>query len=115
MAEFPRVEYPQDRYHPRQLRERFAGQLLAELRAAAGELAWYYISVALPGGGFYGGYLIQARGRLEAWNLLHALNGVPPDHETLTTGPVPEDVLEKIPEEMRWRRLNQEEARALGK
>ncbi len=44
-----------------------------------------------------------------------ALNGIPKDYETLTHGPIDEEIMKIIPASQRYRRLNKEEAESLGK
>lgn len=92
-------------------RERAAEMLRKEL--TDGKMEWYYISVAAET--FHCGYVLQGMGPTDAWNRLHGLNVIPPDHETKTGGPIPEDVMAKIPESMGYRKLTREESCNLGK
>lgn len=94
-----------------ELRKRVGAMVLEEVKS--GTLDWYYISIA-GDAGFYGAYLIQARGPNEAWNLLHLCFGVPEEHETLSNGPVPDAVMAKVPVELRWRLLTRDEAEKIG-
>jgi hypothetical protein len=92
-----------------QLREKIAALLLEEVKA--GKMDWWYISVA-DEKEFKGGYIIEARGRTEAWCLFHSLNWCPKDVSTQVTGPITEE-MGRVPEGFRWRRLTKEEALSL--
>lgn len=94
-----------------EFRKRLAELLLPELKA--GRLAWYYISLA--GAEFHGGFLVRACGPINAGMMLHQLGWYVPGCETLTSGPITPEIMSKIPQEMRWRRLSQAESMSLGK
>lgn len=81
-----------------------------------GNLSWYYISIANQTS-FYGGLVIRACGPTDAWRKMHSLGLFPygTDHSTRIYGPIPEDKMQRIPEDMRCRLLNKEEALNLGK
>lgn len=93
-----------------QTKQRVAAELLAEMKASKG-LQWFYISLANER--FQGGYIIRAQGITDAWVIFHGL-GFWKEGCSTVTEPIPEKVMEKIPESMRWRRLTQLEALALG-
>ena len=93
-------------------KERMRKLLLEELKT--GTPQWYYISVA--GEEFQGGFVLRGYGPTDAWLYLHRLGLYPlgSGFSTQTCGPIDEAVMQKIPEEKRWRRLNKEEATNLG-
>lgn len=77
------------------------------------KLDWYYISVADEK--FRGGYLIKAQGPTVAWRFLHAFGWWVDGCSTSTNGPISDEVMAKIPDDMRWRKLTKDEALNLGK
>ena len=85
--------------------------LLEELTTGVEE--WYYISVAADV--FHCGYLVQGKGPTDAWHRVVALNIIPHDHSTQTTGPIEAEIMARIPESLRYRKLTREESEALGK
>lgn len=105
------IDTPRDQVR----RQNVARMLLEELKQ--GERRWYYISF----GSFnpaHGGVVVHAFGPTDAWRMMHTLDLYPRDADpgdTGTHGPIPEEVLPKIPEEQRWRLLSKTEATNLGK
>jgi hypothetical protein len=96
------------------IKARMAKLLLAELRPETPE-AWYYLTMVLEGQGFFGGWFIRAHGPVQAWDIVDHLHGVLRDSQTLTHGPFSDEVMTKIPDEQRWRRLTLAEATELSR
>lgn len=94
-----------------QTKQRVAAELLIEMKTSTG-LQWYYIALE-NWERFQGGYIVRAQGITDAWVIFHGLGFWKEGYST-ATHLVPEKVMEKIPESMRWRRLTQLEALALG-
>lgn len=90
-------------------KQRIAELLLVECKA--GVRGWYYISCA--DATFQFGCVVEAFGPTDAWRRIHSL-GWWERGETMTTGPIEPAVMERIPADMRWRKLNREEVTHLG-
>lgn len=98
-----------------EMKAKVASLLLAELKSGD-KAGWYYISVANERTQqFEGAYLLYAAGETDAWCRAHNLNWIPRDCSTLTNGPISAEMMLKIPEDQRWRKLSADEARNLGK
>jgi hypothetical protein len=92
-----------------EVRARISKALLEELKQDV--FNWYYISIA-DNKAFWGGYIIKARGPTEAWCLMHSMNWYPKGSECGTqTTEIPD--ITKVPEDMRWRKLTQEDLNRL--
>lgn len=99
--------------NPGELKKRVAELLVEEVKN--NPLEWYYVSmVHVPTHTFAGGFVIEARGTTEVFCLMHSLNFTEKDCETQTAGPIEKEVMEKIPKELRWRKLSKEESTNLG-
>lgn len=95
-------------------REMVAAALLEEL-TSGGEEEWFYLSIVhTPTCSFVGGYVLQGRGKTDAWLRAHALDWIGDDCETLLVGPIEPAKMGKIRPEMRYRKLTANEARTLG-
>lgn len=95
-----------------EVKAKMAELLLPELKA--GKLEWYYISMA-DEDRFHHGLLVRAHGPTDALRLMHSLNLWDKGCGTMTRGPIREDVMKRIPESMRWRKLSLEDVEGMDR